>query len=73
MAYGICQRCGWQWPLNKIRKEWTSLRVCPDCFDPKPADMSPPNIKPEGLPLPNAAPEPTDRFLSDNEVTEADL
>ena len=73
MALGCCQRCGFIYPLGKLRKEWTSLRVCPPCFDPKPAWLSPPNVKPEGLPLPNAAPEPNDRFLSDNEVTGGSL
>lgn len=73
MALGACQRCGWIYPLAKLRKEWSSLKVCPPCFDPKPADLSPPNIKPEGVPLPGAAPEPADHFLSDNEVTEGDL
>lgn len=84
MAYGICQRCGWKKPLRQIHAEWTSLRVCNECFDERPADMSPPKIGPEGQPLPNALPErpevsaPFD-FLFDGalfdtgEVTEADL
>lgn len=70
MAWGICQRCGWQYRLSQLRKEWTNLRVCNSCYDPKPADMSPPKVKPEGLPLPNAAPEPAEWHLADNEITE---
>lgn len=56
--WGMCQRCGWQYPLNKIRTEWTNLKVCPECFDPRPAQLSPPQVKPEGVALPNASPEP---------------
>lgn len=58
MPYGSCQRCGWQYELRQIKTEWTNLKVCPDCFDPRPANLSPPNIRPEGVPLPNASPEP---------------
>lgn len=59
---GECQRCGFTFPLPKIKPEWTGLRVCKGdgtnkCWDPKPADQKPPKYKPEGLILPNAAPE----------------
>lgn len=59
MAWGSCMRCGWQYELSDLRKEWTNLTVCPSCYDPRPAQLSPPRIGPEGLPLPNAAPEGT--------------
>lgn len=35
-------------------KEWDGLIVCPACLDPRPPEMSPPNIYPEGLSLPDA-------------------
>jgi hypothetical protein len=54
---GECQRCGFAYPLRKLRKEWTGLRVCPEDFDPRPAELKPPKYKPEGLILPNASPE----------------
>lgn len=54
---GECQRCGLEYPLNQLRKEWTGLRVCKKDFDPRPADTKPPKYKPEGLILRNAAPE----------------
>ncbi|MDB5584311.1 MAG: hypothetical protein JWR80_9487 [Bradyrhizobium sp.] len=73
MAWGICTRCGWQYDLKKLRKEWTGLRVCTKCFDPKPPNLTPPKVKPEGKPLPNAAPEPEPYFVTDNEVTPDDL
>lgn len=59
---GICQRCGFEYPLAKLRKEWTGLRVCPKDFDPRPAERKPPKYKPEGLILPNASPEPEPVF-----------
>lgn len=58
MSYGYCERCNWRCEADDLRKEWTNLRVCPDCFDPRPPNLSPPNVRPEGVPLPNAAPEP---------------
>lgn len=55
---GECQRCGFTRRVNELAKEWTGLRVCRDkCLDPKPAEMKPPRVKPEGLPVRNAAPE----------------
>lgn len=59
---GICQRCGFEFPLYKLRKEWTGLRVCAADFDPRPPDQKPPKYKPEGLILPNASPEPEPVF-----------
>lgn len=69
MAWGICQRCGWKYDLSDLKREWTNLRVCKPCHDPKPAYLNPPKIGPEGLVLPNAAPQPDDIFLTDNQVT----
>lgn len=56
--WGSCQRCEAKTRLNKLRKEWTGLRVCGPCWDPRPAEMRPPAVKPEGVVLPNASPEP---------------
>lgn len=30
-----CQRCGFTFPSSKIIQEWTGLRVCRDCWEPK--------------------------------------
>lgn len=74
MPKGNCQRCGFNRELRHLRTEWTGLKVCRDtCWDPKPADMSPPRVGPEGLPLPHASPEPADAVLSPGDVTENDL
>ena len=55
-------RCGFEYPLHVLRKEWTGLRVCPKDFDRRPADTKPPRYRPEGLVLPNASPEPEPVF-----------
>lgn len=68
-------RCGFNYRLNRLRKEWTGLRVCPECWDPKPEELRPVKVKPEGLPKPNASPEPPDIFITPgvNDISEADL
>jgi hypothetical protein len=56
--YGECARCGFKRRVTDLVKEWTGLRVCRDtCRDPKPAELKPPRVKPEGVPVHNAAPE----------------
>lgn len=54
---GECQRCGFEYPLSKLRLEWTGLRVCPKDFDPRPAETRPPKYKPEGLVRKDASPQ----------------
>lgn len=53
----ICDRCGFEYPLRRLRKEWTGLMVCEADFDPRPVDMTPPRARPEGVPLPDARPD----------------
>lgn len=68
-AKGECQRCGFDYKLKDIRKEWTSARVCPECWDKRPEILRPPPVRPEGLPKPNAAPEVAPHFVTWNENT----
>jgi len=70
---GICDRCGFRYPLRVLRKEWSGLMVCPDDYDPKPYNLSPPRIYPEGMAIANARPEPPDVILGDNDVQPEDL
>lgn len=56
--YGVCMRCGFKRRVNRLRKEFTGLRVCTECWDARPPDTRPPRVTPEGLPVPNASPEP---------------
>lgn len=53
----ICDRCGFEYRLSQLRKEWTGLMVCSADFDPRPPQMSPPNVKAEGTAKPNARPD----------------
>lgn len=60
--------------LKSLRTEWTNLRVCEECYDPRPPELDAPRITPEGLPLPGSRPEPPDTFIDDDEpVTPGDL
>lgn len=73
MAYGECARCGFKRKLNQLCREWTGLRVCRDtCHDPKPAEMKAPRVRPEGVPLPNAAPATEPVFREDYPIAPGD-
>lgn len=54
--WGLCDRCNFKRRLKTLRKEWTGLLVCDDCLDPKPAQLTAPNVAPEGLPVEGARP-----------------
>lgn len=72
--YGVCDRCGFKRRLRKLRKEWTGLLVCHDtCWDPKPVELRPPSIRPEGLPAKNSRPEPEPVFRAEGEYGGDDL
>lgn len=60
----ICDRCGFQYRLFELSKEWTSLMVCSECWDPPPPQLRAPRVWPEGVPVPNARPEPPDVFVA---------
>ena len=56
--YGICERCGWKFRLDELRVEWTELKVCSSCWDPRPVHLSAPVIdSSEGAAIPGARPE----------------
>ncbi len=65
--YGLCDRCGFKRRLPQLRAEWTNLMVCDECYDPRPPELDPPHVYPEGLPWPNARPEPADVEIDDND------
>ena len=56
----ICDRCGFEFPLRELRKEWTGLMVCRKDFDPRPPEQKTPNIRPEGVAKRNARPDNQD-------------
>lgn len=55
--YGQCRRCGMVYRLSAFKDEWTGGKVCVDCWDPRPAEMTPPHVTAEGLPRRDAQPE----------------
>jgi len=40
-ALGLCDRCGQQYKLLQLKKEWNGLYVCPECFEPKAPQIEP--------------------------------
>lgn len=74
-SWGVCDRCGIKLDLSMMKVEWTGLRVGPECFDPRPAELTPPYIDPrEGTPTDNPRPRAPDQFISDADpVDPADL
>lgn len=55
-GYAICDRCSQRWRRSRILVEWDNLRVCRLCIDPRPPQMMPPNVYPEGIPFLDARP-----------------
>ena len=55
-AYFACDRCGQRHRRSKMHVEWDNLRVDAKCLDPRPPQMNPPNVYPEGEPFPDARP-----------------
>ena len=79
-SLGVCMRCGFTRFVNQLTIEWTGLRVCSKtlgpngCWDPRPPQMTPPNVYAEGLPVPNASPRPPPVFIDpENPITPGDL
>lgn len=68
----ICDRCGFEYALSSLKREWTGLMVCPEDWDVRPPELRTPNIRPEGVAVPNHRPDnQTDD--SPNETTPNDL
>lgn len=66
-----CQRCGFTKYASEIRKEWTGLRVCRTCWEPRHPQDFVRGVKDDIAPP--FANRPSDHFLEANEVTEDDL
>jgi hypothetical protein len=64
-----CDRCGFRRRVSVRHKEWTGLIVCAECLDPRPAQLDPPDIYPEGLPITDPRPEPTAVEVTTNQIT----
>ena len=40
-AQAICDRCGQQYYLKELKKEWTGMKVCQECYEPKHPQLLP--------------------------------
>ncbi len=70
----ICDRCGEKHRRSEMRKEWTNLVVCiSTCWDPPAPQLFAPNVWPEGLPVPDARPNPPPIFVDVGDVEPGDL
>lgn len=66
--YAICDRCDRKKRLDELKVEWTGLKVCERCLDPRPVHLSAPYVNPaEGAAIPDSRPVPN------TEATDADL
>ena len=60
----ICDRCGFRFHSDKIKTEWTGLKVCGDCFEVRhPQDFL--RVEPEKIVPPWVRSEPEDDFVGD--------
>ena len=68
----ICDRCGGKFRQSETQKTWDGLWVCKKDWEPRhPQDFV--HGRSDRQTVPEPRPEPTDYFLSDNEVTAEDL
>lgn len=61
----ICDRCGFKYKSFQLRKEWTGLMVCKNCWEPRhPQDLI--KIPKDDQSVPWSRPEPDDVFIDVN-------
>lgn len=53
-AWFICDRCSQRHRRSAMLTEWTGLKVDAKCLDPRPPQMTPPDVYPEGIPFADA-------------------
>lgn len=68
----ICDRCGFTHNLSALRKEWTGLKVCRECWDPRHPQEFVHGVA-DRQSVSDPRPEPDDVFLSPGDVTAEDL
>ena len=72
MPKGICDRCGFEYDLAQLKKEWTGYMVCRDCFDHRHPQEAVRGVR-DQQGIPGARPALTPVYLEINEVTADDL
>ena len=40
-AIALCDRCGFQYKLLDLKKEWNGFKTCPECFESKHPQLTP--------------------------------
>lgn len=55
-AWYICDRCSQRHRRSGMLTEWTGLKVDGKCIDPRPPQMFPADVYPEGIPFVDARP-----------------
>jgi hypothetical protein len=60
----ICDRCGFEFYLSELRKEWTGLMVCAADYDHRHPQEFVRAVKDTQGVRPNMRPEPADVFVS---------
>ena len=50
-AIALCDRCGFQYKLLELKKEWNNLKHCSECFEKKHPQLEPKTVvaDPEAL------------------------
>ena len=72
VANGICDRCGFEHPLDQLRREWTGLRVCNDCWEPRHPQEFVRGV-PDRQAVPNPRPDPPPVYIDPNDVVFDDI
>lgn len=69
-AWFTCDRCGTRFRRSQMITEWDGLKVDIKCLDPRPPQMIPPVIYPEGVPFTDARPpqDNSDRMQDDTSL-----
>lgn len=69
-AYFTCDRCSGRYRRSLMITEWDGLKVDAKCLDPRPPQLVPPVIYPEGMPFFDARPpqDNPDRLQDDTSL-----
>jgi len=60
----ICDRCGQKYKRDQIKKEWTGILACYNCYDSRhPVTLPLPTVQ-DSRSLKDARPRPADRYVS---------
>mgnify|MGYP003624377625 FL=1 len=60
-ALGICDRCGQQYKLNSLKKDWTGFKVCFECYETKHPQLLPKRNFSDAIALRDARPDQVPR------------